>query len=345
MKRILKILFILTILCLGGAMRAWAEPSNTNSSATIDNANAYTVTPVFGATQNNKTSNFFDMTLTPKQKDTFKLTITNTTPNPQKFKVQVNTATTNSNGIVDYTKSSFEKDPSMSLVLSDLISPNRKDISVPGKQSQTIDFQITMPEKLFSGILLGGVTIRPVEIAGDQSKGGIQNVYMHTIAIRVNETAETIPAKLESGSVKIGQINRHNTVSMEIKNPQWKLLSKVEGDFFVKEKGTNKTIIHEKKNNLSFAPNTRFDLPILLKDSFKPGHYTYTIKLKNHEGNWTFSKDFTINKKQADQYNKRSVDHKAKNLHWLKYLMAFLILVILGTVCYILGKKKGKMRL
>lgn len=109
MKRILKILFILTILCLGGAMRAWAEPSNTNSSATIDNANAYTVTPVFGATQNNKTSNFFDMTLTPKQKDTFKLTITNTTPNSQKFKVQVNTATTNSNGIVDYTKSSFEK--------------------------------------------------------------------------------------------------------------------------------------------------------------------------------------------------------------------------------------------
>ena len=46
----------------------------------------------------------FDMTLTPKQKDTFKLTITNTTPNPQKFKVQVNTATTNSNGIVDYKK-------------------------------------------------------------------------------------------------------------------------------------------------------------------------------------------------------------------------------------------------
>ncbi|EJV24737.1 hypothetical protein HMPREF1341_02804 [Enterococcus faecalis ERV81] len=67
--------------------------------------------------------------------------------------------------------------------------------------------------------------------------------------------------------------------------------------------------------------------------------------MKNHEGSWTFSKDFTINKKQADQYNKRSVDHKVKKLHWLKYLMAFLILVILGTVCYILGKKKGKMRL
>ena len=83
MKRILKILFILTILCLGGAMRAWAEPSNTNSSATIDNANAYTVTPVFGATQNNKTSNFFEMTLNSKKKGTFKLTKNKTTPNPQ----------------------------------------------------------------------------------------------------------------------------------------------------------------------------------------------------------------------------------------------------------------------
>lgn len=72
---------------------------------------------------------------------------------------------------------------------------------------------------------------------------------------------------------------------------------KVEGDFFVKEKGINKMIIYEKKNNLSFVLNIRFDLFILLKDLFKFGDYIYIIKLKNYEGSWMFLKDFMINKK------------------------------------------------
>lgn len=56
-------------------------------------------------------------------------------------------------------------------------------------------------------------------------------------------------------------------------------------------------IIYEKKNNLSFVLNIRFDLFILLKDLFKFGDYIYIIKLKNYEGSWMFLKDFMINKK------------------------------------------------
>ena len=134
----------------------------------------------------------------------------------------------------------------MSLVLSDLISPNRKDISVPGKQSQTIDFQITMPEKLFSGILLGGVTIRPVEIAGDQSKGGIQNVYMHTIAIRVNETAETIPAKLKVVLLKLGKLTATILFRWKLKIHSGSYCQKSK-EIFVKEKEQTKRSFTKRK--------------------------------------------------------------------------------------------------
>ena len=133
----------------------------------------------------------------------------------------------------------------MSLVLSDLISPNRKDISVPGKQSQTIDFQITMPEKLFSGILLGGVTIRPVEI-GDQSKGGIQNVYMHTIAIRVNETAETIPQNWKVVLLKLGKLTATILFRWKLKSTA-EVIVKSRRRFLLKKKEQTKRSFTKRK--------------------------------------------------------------------------------------------------
>lgn len=338
LKRILKITLFIILICLESNSKACA--ASTSDSAQNKPENGYTVAPAFGITQKKETSNFYDMTLQPKQEDTFKLTITNGSQKPQQYKINVNTAMTNSNGIVDYTKESFEKDSSMNLMLNDIVTPSTSEVDVAGRQSQTIDFHIAMPDQPFDGILLGGITIRPITTT--QNKGGIQNVYMHTIAIRVGEKDTSVQNKLEGGSVRLGQINRHNIVSMSIRNPQPKLLSKLEGDFSINKKGGNKELIHEAKKNLSIAPNTKFELPIFLKDHFKPGKYTYTIKLKNSEDNWTFSKDFTIKKKEADKYNARSVDEASHKFAWWKYLLIVFPIIVLCIIFYRFGKRRGK---
>ncbi|WP_373561363.1 WxL protein peptidoglycan domain-containing protein [Bacillus sp. AFS051223] len=46
----------------------------------------------------------------------------------------MNNATTNSNGIVDYTQSKFKKDPSMKLDLKDLIKNDSPQLTVGGHQ-------------------------------------------------------------------------------------------------------------------------------------------------------------------------------------------------------------------
>ncbi|WP_314576406.1 DUF916 and DUF3324 domain-containing protein [Enterococcus gilvus] len=333
------IIFLVIVFFISLSQNVSANTDTSEGSPQAENS--YTISPTFGNSQKSITSNFYDMTLSPNQEDVFKLTIKNQSNKNQKFKINVNTATTNTNVIVDYTKQSFKKDSSMKVSIKDLITPNSSDISVAAGKSETVDFKIHMPEQFFDGILLGGITVKPIQ--EEQSSTGIQNVYMHTLAIRVNETDKDVPARIHGANVTIGQENQHNLVKMLVRNPEARLLSQMDGHFFITKKNSAKKLVQKSEKNLSIAPNSEFYVPLLLKDSFKAGNYTYTVKIKNKDGEWKFSKDFKISNGDAQKYNKTSLDNaESKTNDWLIYTIAFLIITwILIFVAYKLGKKRG----
>ncbi|MGK0550614.1 DUF916 and DUF3324 domain-containing protein [Enterococcus faecalis] len=338
-KHWIKITFFMVLLFLSHSSIVYGETSNAMTQN--ENENNYTIAPVFGTTQKQATSNFYDMTLHPNQTDTFKLVINNQSKEAQTFKVAVNTATTNQNGIVDYTEASFEKDPSMTLSLKELVTPNTQEVTVAAGQSTTINFNISMPSQAFDGILLGGVTVRPQ--VKEQNKSGLQNIYMHTLALRVNETEKEIPAKLIGGKVTIGQENRHNQVAMLLRNPQPKLLTEITGEFSITKKGSSQKLVHTTKKDMSIAPNSQFMLPIPLNDDFHSGTYTYTVQLKNKNGSWHFSKDFTVDQKAASKYNATSVDQpKQSTFSWWKTAVVVILIILLCLICYRFGKNASK---
>ncbi|EIQ7138621.1 DUF916 and DUF3324 domain-containing protein [Enterococcus faecalis] len=334
-----KIVCFLGILFFVGIGLQQRVQAQTTSSVT--QANSYSVSPGFGTTQKKETTSFYDMRLQPNQTDTFQVTITNQAKQPQAFQVMVNTATTNRNGIVDYTKTDFSKDPSMTLAIKDLITIDQPKVTIPANHSQTVTFHVTMPDQPLTGILLGGVVVRPVQ---EKKQGtGIQNVFMHTLAIRVDQTDAPVPTKLIGGDVTIGQDNLHNQVSMALRNPEPKLLTQLDGTFTVTKKGQSKALAKKTSKNLSIAPNSAFSLPVALDQNFKAGDYTYTIQLKNANGEWKFSKDFTIKRSEAKKYNQTSVDQaKSPWKQWALYGgLVFLVLILCGLFYY-LGKKKKK---
>lgn len=334
-----KILYFLVVLFFGGIFPQDQVQAQTDSAT--EQANNYSVSPSFGATQKKETTNFYDMRLQPKQTDTFQLTITNQAKQPQTFQITVNTATTNRNGIVDYTKTDFPKDPSMTVAIKDLITIDPPKVTISAHQSHTVNFHLTMPNQPIAGILLGGVVVRPIQ-EKEQGKG-IQHVFMHTLAIRVDQTDQTIPTKLIGGNVTIGQDNLHNQVSMALRNPEPKLLTQLEGTFTVTKKGHSTPLTKKTRNNLSIAPNSAFTLPLALDQTFKAGDYTYTIQLKNANGEWKFSKDFTIKTSEAKKYNNTSVDQAESSWkRWVLYGGMVFLIVMLCTLFYYLGKKKEK---
>lgn len=63
----------------------------------------YTVSPVLSESQISDTTSYFDLKMSKKQSENIKVEITNQSSKIQKFKILVNTATTNQNGIIDYS--------------------------------------------------------------------------------------------------------------------------------------------------------------------------------------------------------------------------------------------------
>ena len=327
-----KIWLLSIVLFLGLSHRqvSYAQPVSNNG---------YTVMPGFGKTQRKETTNFYDLTLQPKQVDDFQLTIINQAPKPQTFKIMVNNATTNQNLIIDYTQAHFKKDVSMGLTIKDVVTLDQSEVTIPGNQSQIIRMRMVMPNQTFNGVLLGGIVVKPV--LKKPSGAGVHNVFMHTLAIRVNQNDNVVPAQLVGGSVHLNQANRHNEVTMTIRNPQPQLMSQLQGIFIITKKGATAPILRKKSQNLSIAPNSQFNVPLTLNNQFKPGHYTYTIILKNGNGQWRFTRNFEITKHEADTFNKTAVDNaKNMNANWLLYMTLASLMVILCLFFYWLGHKK-----
>lgn len=298
----------------------------------------YTVQPVFGERQEKDVTGFYDMKVYPGDTDKFRLTITNNSTSKQTYQIDVNKATTNNNVLVSYTKPILKDNTSNLLDISKLISLDNHQITIPAHQSTQVNFKLKIPKRRFDGILLGGVVVRPITPVNQNDQ--IQNVFMHTIAIRIRQNDNNIVPTLKSGKIDIGQENLHNFVSMHINNPQPKLMTQIQGDFYITKQGSNQKIVEEHEKSLSIAPNSQFEIPIRLKNNFKPGQYKYIVQLKNNEGAWIFKKDFTISPKTADQYNKTSVDSvKKTNNSWLIRFLFIAIVFGFIIISYMINKK------
>lgn len=304
-------------------------------------ANNYSVIPHFGSSQIQTSTSFYDMVLKPNQSDHFSISLTNQTDKTQKYKISINTATTNDNVIVDYTKDQFKKDPSMGLELSSLITPKTKEVSLSAKEEKTIDFELKTPAQGFNGILLGSLVVRSV--SSEQTDSGIKNVFMHTIAIRLKENSQAISAQLEGGAVHLGQENLHNVISMSVRNPQPVLLTQVQGTFTITKSHSKEKLVEVKKKDLSIAPNSCFNIPVQLNDQFKAGKYEYTVQLSNSEGSWSFKKAFNIKKSTADYYNKTAVTaRKPSSNLWLIFVLVLIILLLLASIIYLVLMQKRR---
>ncbi|MGM0215952.1 DUF916 and DUF3324 domain-containing protein [Enterococcus sp. AZ109] len=306
----------------------------------LADGNDYLVRAILPENQNPDVSNFFDLNVSPGQKQTLQVMLANPTDSPQKFKMYINTATTNQNGIVDYTQLDFERDESMKVSLKDCITIAEPQIEVPANSEKEISMELTVPEEPFEGIVLGGITIEP-DVSTEDEKGG--SIFTRTIAIQLSETENEVTPEMDAGEVTISQDNLHNNVRFELRNVTPTLISKVKATTNITKKGSDKPILEQEREQLSFAPNSKFNLMSEWNQQFQAGEYTYSIQLTDEAGHeWRFIKDFVIEADAASKLNKTSVDEGAGS--WTDYaiylIAAAAALIIIGWLVYRNKKKQ-----
>lgn len=298
----------------------------------------YTATPILPSSQEQDVTSYFKLRVIPNQEETLQVKIENQSDESQKFKVIVNTAATNQNGIIDYSLQDVEKDSSMKYSIQDLITSDLPIVEVAANSEQIVSFKLKIPEESFKGVLLGGITIEPFQDETKQEQ--VNNVYTRTFAIQISENDEPIPAKLEAGEVSLSQINYHNVVSLLIKNTTPTIITSVQANIKVTKKGQAEPLLTAVKKDMSIAPNSQFTLPIEWKDLFSAGEYEYEVTLRSEQQEWTFKKEFSVKDKEAKQLNDLSIDQKSNRGIYIYLTVALITFVAILIILYLIKKKK-----
>jgi hypothetical protein len=330
MKKIIKKMMLVLI---------FAFTSLSFGPLVLADSNDFSVIPVLPENQNPDVPSYFDLIVTPKQQQTLQVKIKNNSNENVKYKLYVNTATTNQNGIIDYSISDFEKDESMKLSLKDCITLNESVVEVPANSEKEVSLELNIPEAPFEGIALGGITVEPI---AEEDNEGVNNLFTRTLAIQIAESTTAIVPELYGGEVLVSQENLRNNIKFELRNSTPTIISKVKAEIAITKQGDKQPILEQTKEHLSFAPNSKFSLMTEWNGQFESGKYVYNIDLKDDEGNkWTFSKEFEIKTEEAEKLNETSVDEKKSSVKdYLLYIVIFLILLIGLVILIILKIKK-----
>lgn len=119
----------------------------------------FSVNTVIPENQIDKSKTYFNLKMNSDQQQDITVTLKNDTKKDITIAVGVNTAKTNSNGVVEYGKSSIKNDSSLKYAISDIVK-GPSSVTIPANSSKNVVFHITMPKKSFDGILLGGLTFQ-----------------------------------------------------------------------------------------------------------------------------------------------------------------------------------------
>jgi hypothetical protein len=334
LKRLLKMLLLGVIYTsFLGTTTVWAQDA------------AYEVKAVPSTAQVDESKTYFDLRLKPEEHHTITVMVSNRSDKSVTVNTDVKTATTNTNGVVEYMNSEQNKSVELPYKLSQLVQPATKKITLAPHESRNVEYQITMPKQAFSGILSGGLIFTSEDEENSKAANTdvtIKNQFGYVIALVLHGQKE-VTSDLQLKSIHLGQINHRNVVFAQLMNPKAAYLNRLNVTAKIKKKNTSTILYETKKDNLQMAPNSQFDYPISLQETnFKPGKYTLSIQAESKGRTWNFEEEFEIKAKEAKKMNKHAYIRKDLiDYGWYALLLLFL-LIILVIIVYRRRREKIK---
>lgn len=319
-------------------------PSMVANAATQNNDMAYSVSAKLPASQINHDVSYFDLQLNPGSKETIYVHINNSSNERSTFTISPNQATTNKNGVIDYSKHKGNKDRSLKNKLDKIISPDTKTVTLEAGQQMDVPFVINMPKKEFKGIVLGGFYVQKKvkDTKASDKKVMIKNRYAFVIGLSIQNKSDAVTPDLKLLNAKAGLDNSYTTILANLQNPKATIIHKLNIDAKITPKGQKKVLYKTSKTQMAMAPNSNFNLPVSLnKNAIKPGKYTMHVKAsaENGEYKWNLSKDFTIKSDEANKLNAKAVEVK-KDYTWLIYVGIAVLLILIGVIVMLVLKLK-----
>lgn len=296
--------------------------------------------------QIDKEKTYLDLLMKPNQKQEIPYTLYNDTSKDIIVEMIIHSATTNSNGVIEYGDSEGTNDESMKYDIANLAKID-KEISVPANSSVTKTISLQAPEDSYKGVIAGGITFREKEASQEKQSDtlGIVNRFSQVKAILIRTDTEEVEPDLSLLSAEADQKNVRNVISLKFKNDKAAYIFNLSTTIEIYKDQDEKKYLTLKKDNLNVAPNSIFNLPVPLNGKeLEPGHYRVAVKGTTDRNTWTLETEFDISSKQAKELNDKDIDIQSepKNYSQLIVIGILVLIIVLLVILFILRERRRK---
>lgn len=335
------------------------------SAASLD----FSVTPILPANQAHKDNNYFDLEMKAGASQTLQVNLVNNSAKEVTVDVAVAPATTNSNGIVDYSPTDAELDKSLTHNMKDLVKVPSQ-LKLAPHEAKKVSVEVKMTDQPVKGIIAGGLAFKQ-KPAEDKKKANsgitLNNEYQYLVTLLMRQSVnEELAPKLKFQSLTPVQDSTigSSQVKLGIQNPQPVFVNQMKVEAKITSKSDSSLTMDYVSSAMQMAPNTHFDLPIDLaklsnrQKVIKGGDYhleltAYSLENpkgkykakdgKSYDYQWTFAKDFIIKQAKLEALVvKDNIEVKKPiSIWWFIVPGAVLVLAAGGFGYYYFKKKKA----
>ncbi|WP_334329768.1 DUF916 and DUF3324 domain-containing protein [Companilactobacillus sp. HBUAS59699] len=300
--------------------------------------------------QIDKKITYFDLLVKPDQGQDLTIKIQNTDSQENKYRVSINRAGTNRNGVIDYSTHGVALDKSLNPKLNlESLVPAPTTVKVPANSTKEYTFHLNVPKKSFSGVILGGVRVQKVQDDDNKKSKGVSivNQYAYVIGLQLQSNQDYVAPNMKLLNVKAKQYNGRNYINAYLQNPKPTIMHDLSIKARVNTKGTKDKILSTTKKMMTMAPNSNFGFPIETNGkTLKSGKYTLILDATAEKGkyHWHFSRDFAVTNKQASKLDKTSVDTHSEPNYFMWIVIAIIVILILLCIIVYLNQRNQKNR-
>lgn len=340
-------LFIRSLAMLMIMLGSLVAPLTVKAASQNSNPDmAYSVKANIPDSQVDKKLTYFDLQLKPGQQQDISLHLENSGKATATYDVKAIHASTNKNGVIDYSNDKIKDDKSFNGDWKKIVSPSVQKVTLNAGQSTNVKFHIAMPAEEFKGIMLGGFHVqKEVNDKNDSQKGVmIRNRFAYIVGLSLQNNDLAVIPNLKLHKVQPALDNSYTTITANLQNPTSTIIHKFNVTAKIYKKGSSKVLYTATRKNMGMAPNSNFDFPISLNnDPIKPGKYTAKIHATS-EGTkyvWNLGGDFEIKADKAKKLNKDAVVLN-KDYTWLIILAVIIAIILIAVIIWLIVALKRK---
>lgn len=279
---------------------------------------------------------YWNILAKPNSSQQIRLLITNHSNNTGHYKISLCNLTTNDNASINYGISNNKLTSKNNLQNCILDKSNVKNVSIKKHNNKIVTFDIKVPNKPYSGILMGGVNISSND--KETHFEGIHNEFSYSIAVIIkNSKIPTNPnLKLINSEIVHNSSNESPYIYSYMENNRNNFIKGLKIKTTIKNENGKKIDEHI-NNGSSVAPISKFRIINQLKKYISYGKYyvyIYAVDSSNHK--WSFSKIISFGNNATNLTNG---NNKSGKTLLFATSSLFIIILIFAFAFFIRNKK------